>query len=341
MSDPILDTCADAIGEFPLDGPPEAQLRAAVSFAVQAPSGHNSQPWVFRIHDDALDLSADRTRALPVVDPEDRELVISCGAALFNIRLALRRFCRNAEVAILPDPDAPDLLARIRVGATCQPTEDDQALFGAIPRRRTYRHPFDDRAVPEPVVTALTRAAAQESAWLRPVRSITERDALVDAVAEGDRRQMADRSFRRELALWLHPDRAKSRDGMPGSAVGLKALMSVVGPLAIRTFDMGRGRAAWDRELAQKSPVLAVLGTRGDTVTDWLVAGQALQRVLLRACAEGVYASFLNQPVEVPALRGKVRALLGEPGQPQMVMRLGYGHAGRRAPRRDVQDILR
>lgn len=341
MSDPMLDACADAIGAYPLDGPPDAQLRAVVAFGVQAPSGHNSQPWAFRVHDGVLDLFADRTRALPVVDPDDRELIISCGAALLNMRIALQRFGHDAEVTVLPEAADPDLLARVRLGRAHQPTDDEQALFNAIPRRRTYRHPFEDRAVAADLLRMLQAAAEREGAWLHALTAADERRALAEVIAEGDRRQMAERSFRRELAVWTHPDRAKSRDGMPGSALGLSALMATVGPLAIRTFDIGKGRAAWDLELAQRSPALVVLGTRGDGVADWLAVGQALQRVLLRACVDDVFASFLNQPIEVPALRGKVRALVGETGQPQVLLRLGYGHPGRPSPRREVGDVLR
>lgn len=134
MSDPKLDAHTAAADAFPVDGAPEEQLRAAVAFGVQAPSGHNSQPWVFRVHDGVLDLHADRTRALPVVDPEDRELVISCGAALFNIRIALRRFGLAAEVTLLPDAADPDLLARVRLGRPHHATDEDHALFKEIGR---------------------------------------------------------------------------------------------------------------------------------------------------------------------------------------------------------------
>ena len=341
MSDPKLDAHTAAADAFPVDGAPEEQLRAAVAFGVQAPSGHNSQPWVFRVHDGVLDLHADRTRALPVVDPEDRELVISCGAALFNIRIALRRFGLAAEVTLLPDAADPDLLARVRLGRPHQATDEDHALFKAIPRRRTYRHPFEDRPVPADLLGLLQAGAEREGAWLHALTSDADRRTLAEVIAEGDRRQMSERSFRRELAVWTHPDRAKSRDGMPGSALGLSALMASVGPLAIRTFDLGRGRAAWDLELAQRSPALVVLGSTSDGVADWMAVGQAMQRVLLRACVDDVFASFLNQPIEVPALRGKVRALVGETGQPQVLLRLGYGHPGRPSPRREVGDVLR
>src|SRR5215469_16093227 len=102
--------------DFPSTGPPAEQLRFLLQYAVLAPSGHNSQPWMFKIDEDTVELYADRSRALPVVDPDDRELTISCGAALLNLRVALRHFGYAGEVIPFPDPDDPDLLARVHLG---------------------------------------------------------------------------------------------------------------------------------------------------------------------------------------------------------------------------------
>jgi hypothetical protein len=113
-----------------------------------------------------------------------------------------------------------------------------------------------------------------------------------------------------------------------------------MGPLVIRTFDFGKGRAARDRELATGSPVLAVLGTDGDTPADWLAAGQAAGRVLLGAQADGVSASYLNQPIEVDALRPRFSAILGRDGFPQLLLRMGYGPEIEPAPRRPLSEVL-
>ena len=78
--------------EFPSEGTTRDKLKFVLNYAILAPSGHNTQPWLFKIVDDKIELYADRTRSLPVVDPDDRELTISCGAALYHIQLAIRHF---------------------------------------------------------------------------------------------------------------------------------------------------------------------------------------------------------------------------------------------------------
>lgn len=143
--------------DFPGVGSDEDRLRFLVSFAVLAPSGHNTQPWIFSVIDGSIDLYADRTLALPVVDPEDRELLISCGAAIFHLLVAIRRFGRRGDMALLPDPADEDLLARVSLGGPVQPTPEDLSLFEAIPRRHTNRKRFEPRPLPPALMRALRK----------------------------------------------------------------------------------------------------------------------------------------------------------------------------------------
>ena len=321
--------------------PPAQCLRALVQFATLAPSGHNTQPWLFRIDGDVLELRADRTRALPVVDPDDRALVISCGAALAFLRVAIRALGHAPLIERLPDPGDPDLLARVRLGEPRDPTDHDAALLAAIERRRTNRRPFQPRPVPDEVLSALGDLARAEGAWLHVVSAPGEKDVFADLVADGDRRQAADPAFRRELATWIHPNHSSARDGMPGTAFGLPDLASLPFPWIIRTFDWGNGQAAKDRQLATESPALVSLGTDVDVPQAWLRADEALGMMLLHACAAGISASFLNQPIEVPALRSRLAGVTGVGGFPQLLLRLGYGSAIPPTPRRDVDEVLR
>ena len=150
--------------DFPGSAEAEEKLRFFLNYAVLAPSGHNTQPWLFKVKANEVDLYTDRTRGLPVVDPEDRALVISCGAALFHLRVAMKHFGYEDGVEVLPDPGDPDLLARVRLGPSHEETEEGRALFEAIPRRHSNRGPFEPRPVPEELLSALQAAAREEGA---------------------------------------------------------------------------------------------------------------------------------------------------------------------------------
>jgi nitroreductase len=327
--------------EFPEAGGAAEKLTFLLRYAVLAPSGHNTQPWLFSVVGDTVALYADRTQALAVVDPDDRALTISCGAALFNLRVALRRFgYRDDTYELLPDRDDADLLAFLRLVEGEPPSPEEEALFEAIPKRRTTRAAYDERDVPIELKRELEADAAQEGAWLHLVPD-AERRPVAELIAAGDRAQMADKRFRRELAAWVHPNRSRARRGMRGYGFGFRDLMSHAGPLVIRTFDIGKGQAAKDHELAERSPLLGVLGTAADTPRAWLAAGQAMERILLRVCAHGLTSSFLNQPVEVDDLRPRLAEAIGRGGEnPQLVMRFGYGPDVAHSPRASLEDVV-
>jgi nitroreductase len=311
---------------------PATLLLSVIEAAVQAPSSHNTQPWLFRLRPDTVDLVADRTRALPVNDPDDRELVISCGAALFNLRVAAAHAGWATTVEIRPDPQDPDLLASVhlRDGA---PVEDLAALLEQVERRRTHRGRFDDEKVAANAVADLREAAEAEGAELH----LLEADRRVDVaalVAEGDRLQFADPRWRRELAAWMHHRRK-------GDGLGVPLLALPVTRLVLSTLDLGASTAAKDRDRVDDSPILAVLSTDDDSAEEWLAAGQALQRLLLVGAGHGLQGGYLNQPCQVSELRPRLRSLIPGGRAPQVVLRLGYpAEGGYPGPRRDVAEVL-
>lgn len=344
MSNDPLSAWSISEDDYPVRGTATDQMIFCLNYAVLAPSSHNSQPWRFRVESDTVWLHADRSRTLAFVDPHGREAVISCGSALLNLRLALHHFGHAIQVrwpSAREFEHSPELLAVVHRGLLeAAPRPDEERLFRAIPRRHTNRQAYRSDGLPEGLFAALSAIAIQEGAWLEPVSTERDRLRLADLIAEGDRQQWHDAHFRQELASWIHPNRSNTRDGMPGSTFGIGDLASFFGPLAVRTFDRGDGQAATDHQLATGSPGLAVLGTRDDSPQAWLAAGQALQRVLLRATADGISTSYLNQPVEIPELRSELASLMEHRGFPQIILRLGYGVDVRPTPRRRMEDVV-
>jgi nitroreductase len=316
-------------------------LHRAVAQAVLAPSTYNSQPWRFRVRGDTLDLLADRDRALPIVDREGRELTMSCGAALFHLRMALRAESLDVAITRMPDPTDRALLARVVVRPGKGPTVDEGALARAIPGRHTARAPYLGITLPEDFIARAQREAEAEDGRLVVIADEAARVELIALVMEGDHQHWRDPEFRRELSSWMRPNDSTARDGLFGFAEGLENVASHLAPLSARFFDRSAEESVHDRDLALASPTLAVLCTEGDTPSDWLRAGEALDRVLLRAEHEDVAVSYLNQPVQVPELRPRLREIAGQVGYPQAVLRMGYGPDGPVTPRREVADVLR
>ncbi len=327
--------------DLPAKGTAVDKARFAVRYAILAPSSHNTQPWRFVIIGNELLVCADRTRSLPNIDPFDRELIISCGAALFNLRVALAYFNIPVEITTFPNSAEPDVVARI-VFADLGPKLPDLAnLFDAITQRATNRGPFVSEDVPDNVVELLKLAAEAEGVDVGYARTLSERERIAALVAHADRQQFDDPRFRSELARWIHPSR--SNDGMPASSQGLDVLTDFATPIAalvIRTFDLGNGDAAAQEQLARGSPLLVGLSTPMDNHEAWLAAGLALQRLLLVATKAGYSTSYLNQPIEVSGLRTRLATELRTAGYPQLLLRVGRGSSVPHSPRRPMADAL-
>ena len=320
---------------------PQDTWERVLPYAVRAPSSHNTQPWRFLVAADGrLHLYADRSRALPVVDPDGRELVMSCGAALTHLLVALRHLGHAGQVETLPDPRDPDLLAVVGLGEERPPSEEDQRLFGVIEVRSTHRGAFATERVSSQTLAGL-RADAEAYGVTLTVLDGDDDAAVAALVGEGDRTQFADAGFRRELAAWIRSNHTRRLDGIRGDALGLGDLASLLAATVVARVDTGAGQARKDEELVLTAPALLLLSTPGDTTADWLSAGQAVAQVLLRAAVHGMAASFLNQPVEVPDLRDRLRDLSGSGTCPQLLLRVGYADPpARPSYRRPVDDVL-
>lgn len=326
--------------DYPETGSNLDKLRYCLHYAILAPSSHNAQPWLFTFRGEQLELYADRSRSLLRTDPHDRQMIISCGCALHHLRVAIAHFGHEPVVETFPDDDDPDLIVRVGIGGETFSSDDNEGLFEAIPRRRTNRQLFKDTPLPHGLEHELCMAAEEEGAWARFSQEDVERAKIAGLIAAGDKIQWADKRFRLELAAWTHPNSSPSNDGIPNYAMNTGDLLSVAGPMVIRTFDLGDGQAAKDSDIARYSPGLVVIGSEHDSAACWLATGQALSHMLLLARQHHVYASFLNQPIETDALRPQLAEVIGTNGFPQIILRLGYGPHVNPTPRRTVDEVL-
>lgn len=308
--------------------------RQLISAAVAAPSVHNTQPWLFRIDGHRVHVFADATRQLTAQDVDGRAMYMSCGAALLNVRLAIAHFGFSETTTVLPNSADLTHVATVDVRGPAKPTGMIDELFSAIPLRHTNRMPYEDRPVPPAVVAALSEAAAQEGATFYPVNDSAERRRLVDLIHDADSSQSSD--ILAESQQWTAVD-ATRPDGIPAESLGPlpKQPSTPYRDLAPGRTVSGRGFAVFEQD-----PTLGVLTTPEDDRHAWVIAGQALQRVLLAATVEGLVATFANQPLEAPALRWLVRDPDQPIGYPQMLFRIGYAPAAPATPRRPIDDVI-
>jgi hypothetical protein len=316
-----------------------AEVRAAVAAASRAPSVHNTQPWRFSWDGSAFELAADTGRGLTAVDPDGRELLISCGAALYSLRLAVRKLGHEPIVTLFPTGD-PRLIARVEVDPLTQPADTaERRLFAAVNRRHTHRGAFEERPLAPELAVALQRAAAEEGAQLHYVTDPGQRMRVLHLGRAADRQLSNDPAVREELERWTPREDQHRRDGVPATAYASDRPPAGHDDLVIRDFDLDRGVGRLE-ESEQRPGAVAVLLTDRDVAEAWVSAGQALQRVLVTAADQWAFAALHSQVTEVPNLRLELQRELCTQGIPQLVMRLGYAGRAASTPRRPVDDIL-
>ena len=320
----------------------EETARYVVTAAVWAPSVHNTQPWRFTAVRQQISLHADAARQLRVADPDGREMLISCGAALFTARLALRSLGFVPETDVLPDPGQPLLVARVSWPRRAASTEFEQVLFGQVRQRRTHRGGFDPVPLPPGLLAALRESAARYGAMLRIVADDGRRAALAAAVEEAERTQRLDGERTRELARWAPAPGSPRTDGVPPDSYPARAEHTDP-DFPGRDFAHGHGwglpplsTARWPRSAG----VAALLTTARDRPADWINAGQALQRILLTAATSGAATALNTQPLEFGRLRESIRTGLSDGAYPQMVLRFGAVIQAAASVRRPPDDVL-
>lgn len=292
-------------------------IASAVSYACLAPSVHNIQPWSWRLRRGELRLYVDRRRSIPVEDPSGRQLVISCGAALHHLRIAMEHNLLESIVATLPDHGDPDLLATITFRGRARPIGSSAALFSAVERRRTDRRPFDP-----PRAGALTGLAVNASEFEASMTVIARRYiAKLDKASRiAAQEHRSDTAYWNELEAWTTSDDADS--GVPLGA--LPDALSSHEDVSARAFPSGHLKIQRD---ARDDAALVLLSTASDTPKDWLNAGQALSSVLLHATASHLATCPLTHLTEVEASREIVRDVACRSGEtfqhPQIMIRIG------------------
>jgi len=285
----------------------------------------------------SLELYRDPDRLLAATDPAGRLLTLSCGAALHHARLALTASGRAITVTRFPDPDRPDLLARVVVRGHVRPDRQVRRMRGAIPRRRTDRRGFGATPVPDATLASLRDAARAEENDLYLVRP-EQVPTLAAAAVQAGMAESQDPAYRSALAAWT--------DRPPGSGDGVPAGTAVrPGPrrVPVRDFAPG-GRAGLDvGEGDDRGAAYAILCGPGDSDLAWLRAGEALSAVLLTAVAAGLATAPMSDVLEVDGPRQVVRSLLPT-GQPYLVLRVGVpvgGDATPPTPRRRPDAVIR
>lgn len=317
---------------------PNGQIRDLVRYAALAPSGHNTQPWRFQVTERALAILPDFTRRTPVVDPDDHHLWVSLGCAAETLAISANQLGRGGELSF-GGPGRDRLIYSLG-----SESRRDPELFAAIPHRQSTRSVYTGQQATAAQLELLTKAAQTDGVAMALLTAPAQLVQLGELVAAGNSAQWADPAFVRELRDWLrfNPHAALAHgDGLFSAASGSPVLPSWLGPTLFNlTFDAAADNAKYRTQLTSSAGVAVFAGAKADP-EHWISVGRAAQRFLLQATALGMKAAFVNQPVEVAALRSDLAGLAGLPGlRPDLLIRFGFGDNLPYSPRRPVAAVI-
>jgi hypothetical protein len=313
-----------------------------IELAARAPSVHNTQPWRFTVTGQAIELYADASRQL-MEDLADREMIMSCGAALFGLRLAIRSLGYQSEVDLFPESGQRRLLARVRAGRPAPMTPDERAMLKAVPHRHTHRGAFEPGPLPVGLLDHLRDDAAAEDATLTVIDDGPAYQRLAAILAAWSRwrdlypTSPAEIRTQAETLRWTRDADSQARDGVPAHAFPAAA-SGGAGRLPQRDFDLDRGWG-FPPPGGPPAPVTAVMVAQGEDEESWLRVGQALQRILLRAASRWVFARLQTQPLQSASVRAQLRSSLALPGSPQLLLELGVVRTSHPTARRPARDL--
>jgi hypothetical protein len=338
---PARSAPSDAIWdeEFARPADDDAQIRECIRYAVLAPSGHNTQPWTFTVDGPSVEIRADRSRAMPVGDPKDRELAIGLGCATEHLVIAARHAGFRALVAVQPQGERGCVRITLRRGSV-----RSSELFAAIPARHTNRRAYDGRPIPEADLAALAALGEEGGVRVRFLRSRDEFDEIVRLVAHGNDIHLNHKPFMDELISWIRFSRRSieaHRDGLTSRAVGRPAVPDWFGRLLMRRWFTPARQTRLDAKLIRSASAIMVITSARNDERAWIDVGRAFDRILLAQTLRDIRAAHLNQNWQIPELADGLREVVDLRGEhPQLVLRIGYAAPLPHSPRRPIEHVL-
>ncbi len=315
---------------FPEAGSIEEQGRALLDWAILAPSSHNSQPWAFEVEDDAIHVRVDESRWLKVADADRRELHISIGCAVENLRIAAACFGLSPQVDYAVEGTSPVVTIHLKSDQT-RDSDRHRTLFSAITDRRSHRGKFKDRTVSWKTVDRLMAASTDADVELVLIRDREVLDAIAELQKSADERLMDDRSYREELGEWIG-----------AGALGDGWAKAKIGQWVVKNFDLGSREGANNAQLLRDAPLVGILTTWDEDPTTQVRVGELYERLALVATSDGAATHPMSQILEVPDFHDDLRQAADlKEVRPQHMFRIGYPRQeGDHTPRWPVERFL-
>ncbi len=310
-----------------------------VRSAVKAPSGHNTQPWLFAKEDDGFCIMPDFSRSLPVADPEHRELFISLGCTAENAMIAARFYGYRPSLQIVSsNRDCSIKIALQRDDSIVQPE-----LFSYINARQTTRNLFDNKSIPGQDLETMKTTVSEAGLNILFFTGQNEIQHFSHFIAEANAIQMGNPEFKNELIQWMRfseKEAMQKGDGLYTACSGVPSMGRLLGSFVLKNFVTANSENKRLLKQLKKSAAVVLFTSPNDSVEDLIKTGMAFQCFALTATKLGLSQSYINSPCQITQVRDKMKNDLGLVGFPQLLIRLGYSQKMHFSFRRRINDVI-
>lgn len=315
--------------DFPKNGKMESKLKFLIRYGILAPSGHNSQPWKFKLSDDSIEVWPDFDQKRSAVDPENRELYISLGCAAKNIEIAANYFgmIYDKSYRIEEEKGLGAIMFKFQDGIK---NSSDQELFEAILKRQTNRGEYGTKQLDKEI-----RMLSCEEVNTRMIRNKDQKKELSELIYTSNKVWFKTKELVEELDYWLQDDIQSGSDGVSTGVLNIYKLAANVKYFLAKDSEAAIKKAEREKRLAIEAPGLVIIETKMDGIKHWIKAGEIYEELALNLVKNRLVHAFFNTVIELNTQKIKLAKILETRGRPQMFIRIGYpqekfAHSGRR-----------
>mgnify|MGYP000294122482 CR=1 FL=1 len=306
--------------------------------ATKAPSGHNTQPWLFKTGDQSIEIHPDFEKSLKIVDPDHRELFISLGCALENLCLAASAKGYNCEPSISEE-------GIITVHLTKNHASKERPLFQQIPVRQTNRGKYNGQMIDAETFEQLRNIECFPGTNFHFYKNGESGfNTIKDFVVRGNILQMQDKNFTDELISWMRLNKKQSlstRDGLSYAVFGAPSMPAFISRPIIRGALTPDKQNKGDIKKMQSSSHFVLFTTRSNSHQEWINLGRTLQQFLLQSTQWGIAHAYMNQPCELKELTEEMKTSLEMDNEhPAILLRAGYAEKAPYSLRKRVEEVV-
>ncbi len=315
-----------SISDFPDKANLESQIKFVLSYAILAPSTHNSQPWLFKIKASECQIYYDPKLVLPEADPKTRDLHISIGCTVENLILAATYF--NIFDSINYGPfEYKEHLATVNFKKYTGVRNDKyKRILNTITKRIDARGLFSSEPVPIDLINRISSVVQEYLVYNINIHWITEKNKIIKlSLLTADGLKAAYRSpiFRREMSRWMRHSLTKSKDGIPGYALRMPFLLSFMLPTLVRWFNLGGLLSKLNYKSLSSAPLVTVITADKDHPNTWLNIGRLVERLFLEFNSFGWQTSIFVAAVEMGNFYSEIQKIIGTNQIPQFLFVVG------------------